>query len=326
MTRRSFLRAACSAAALPAFLPWAAHAEGMAAWPTKPIRVIVPFGAGSGNDIVARLVGDPLSRALGQAVIIDNRVGANGSIGAEAVARAPADGYTLFVTTNTTQAANPSLMKRLGYDPVKDFAPIGRIANTPALLVVNPALPVRTVPELIALAKSRPGKLTYASGSAGTLVPGAMLTSMAGIDMLHVPYKTIPQALNDVVAGQVDLMFTDMATGTPQVRAGKVRALGVSSLERVTVLPEVPTIAQTLKGFELLAWYAMYAPAGTPAPVIDRLARELRRAVDNPALRERFAALGLQPVSSTPQELADFGRSELARWTQLIRSAGIEPE
>ncbi|BEU98426.1 tripartite tricarboxylate transporter substrate binding protein [Acidovorax sp. DW039] len=324
MTRRTFLRAAC-AAAVPASLGLPALAQP-AAWPARPVRVIVPFGAGSGNDIVARLMGDHLGRALGQPIVVDNRVGANGSIGADAVARSAPDGYTLFVTTNTTQAANPALMKKLNYDPIKDFAPIGRIANTPAMLVVNPSLPVRNLQELITLAKSRPGKLTYASGSAGTLVPAAMLTHMAGIDMLHVPYKTIPPALNDVVAGQVDMMFTDMATGMPQVKGGKVRAIGVSSLQPVASLPDVPPIAATIKGFELLAWYAMYAPAGTPTPIIERLSRELQAAVNHPGLRERLASLGLQPVSSTPQELADFSRSELARWGQLIRSAGIEPE
>ncbi|MBN9412118.1 MAG: tripartite tricarboxylate transporter substrate binding protein [Burkholderiales bacterium] len=323
MQRRSLLHT-CAALAL---LGTGVRAQAQAGdWPSRPIRIIVPFGAGSGNDIVARLIGDHLSRALGQAVIVDNRVGANGSIGADAAARSAPDGYTLFVTTNTTQAANPSLMKKIGYDPVKDFAPIGRIANTPAMLVVHPSVPARSMAELIALAKSRPGKLSYASGSAGTLVPGAMLTSMAGIDMLHVPYKTIPLGLNDVVAGQVDMMFTDMATGTPQVKAGKVRALGVSSLEASPVLPDVPPIDRTLKGFELLAWYAMYAPAGTPQPIVERLNREIQAAVGSASMRERLLALGLQPVTSTPQQLADFGRDELAKWTRLIRAAGIQPE
>ncbi|WP_382155152.1 Bug family tripartite tricarboxylate transporter substrate binding protein [Hydrogenophaga sp. ANAO-22] len=323
MTRRQFLQtAACVAAALSTAPAWAQELH----WPTRPLRIIVPFGAGSGNDIVARLVGDHLTRVLGQPVVIDNRAGGNGTIGADAAARSAPDGYTLFVTTNTTQAAAPSLMKKINYDPIKDFAPIGRIANTPALLLVNPALPVKALADLIALAKARPGKLTYASGSAGTLVPGAMLTSMAGIDMLHVPYKSIPLGLNDVIAGQVDMMFTDMATGTPQVKGGKLRALGVSSLAPVPALPDVPPIAQTLKGFELLAWYAMYAPAGTPAPVIERLNRELRAFVGAPATVERLTALGLQPMTSTPQELADFGRGELAKWARLIQQAGIQPE
>ena len=325
MTRRHFLQATLCGAAASALMPGAAFAKDPQ-WPTRPLRIIVPFGAGSGNDIVARLMADHLTRALGQPVVVDNRVGANGTIGADAAARSAPDGYTLFVTTNTTQAAAPSLMKKINYDPIKDFAPIGRIANTPALLVVNPRLPAKTLPELIALAKAQPGKLTYASGSAGTIVPGAMLTSIAGIDMLHVPYKSIPMGLNDVVAGQVDMMFTDMVTGTPQVKAGRVRALGVSSLVASPVLPDVLPIAKTLKGFELLAWYAMYAPTGTPTAVIGRLNREIRAAVGDPAMQERLLALGLQPVTSTPQELADFGRSELAKWTTLIKQAGIQPE
>ncbi|WP_051236024.1 Bug family tripartite tricarboxylate transporter substrate binding protein [Ottowia thiooxydans] len=325
MTRRQFLQAAACAAATPALIAMPAFAQD-ASWPSRPLRIIVPFGPGSGNDIVARLIGDHITRALGQPVVIDNRAGANGTIGAVAAARSAPDGYTLFVTTNTTQAAAPGLMKKLSYDPIKDFAPIGRIANTPAMLVVNPAVQAKTLPELIALAKARPGKLSYASGSAGTLVPGAMLTSMAGIDMLHVPYKSIPLGLNDVVAGQVDMMFTDMATGTPQVKGGKLRALGVSSATPSPVLPEVPPIAQTLKGFELLAWYAMYAPAGTPGSVIERLNREISIAVSSPAMQERLGVLGLQPMTSTPQELADFSRSELTKWTRLMQQAGIQPE
>lgn len=323
MKRRLLMKVA----ALTAGLSLAAAAFAQApSWPTRPVRMIVPFGAGSGNDLVARLLADRLTRSLGQAVIVDNRVGANGSIGADAVAKAAPDGYTLFVTTNTTQAANPSLMKKLNYDPIKDFAPISRIANTPAMLVVHPSVPVKSISELIALAKSKPGQLTYASGSAGTLVPGAMLTSGAGIDMLHVPYKTIPLALTDVVAGQVQMMFADMATGLPQVKAGKVRAIGISSLQPASLLPDVPPIAKTLPGFELLAWYALYAPAGTPVSIIDRLNAETRAAVADPAVREKLLALGLEPISSTPQELAVFGQNELQKWTRLIKAAGIQPE
>ena len=325
MSRRHLLQSAACVAAIATLGVLPAFAQE-ANWPTRPLRIIVPFGAGSGNDSVARLIGNHLSRAFGQPVVIDNVAGANGTIGATAAARAAPDGYTLFVTTNTTQAAAPSLMKKINYDPIKDFAPIGRIANTAALLVVNPALPVNNIAELIALAKSRPGKLTYASGSAGSLVPAAMLASMAEIDMLHVPYKSIPLGLTDVMGGQVDMMFTDMATGTPQVKSGKVRAIGVSSLKASPVLPSVPPIAQTLKGFELLAWYAMYAPARTPSPVIERLNREIQTAVASPEIQEKLTVMGLQPVTSSPQELADFSRSELAKWTRLIKQAGIQAE
>lgn len=324
MTRRLFLHTA--AAGMTTFALAGTVGAQPSKWPVRPVKIVVPFGAGSGNDLVARLLADRLSRSLGQPFVVDNRAGANGSIGADAVAHAAPDGYTLFVTTNTTQAANPSLMKKLNYDPIKDFAPISRIANTPALLVVHPSLPVRSVAELIALAKSQPGKLSYASGSAGTLVPGAMLTNASGIDMLHVPYKTIPQALNDVVAGQVQMMFTDMATGLPQVKAGKLRAIGISSLQPAALLPDVPPIARVLPGFELLAWYALYAPAGTPPDIIARLNAETRGAVADPAVRERLTGLGLEPVSSTSQELATFGRSELDKWARLIKAAGIQPE
>ena len=323
MKRRQLLSLA------PGLAAFALNGQAMAQtsnWPSRPVRIVVPFGAGSGNDIVARLMADRLSRKLGQTFIVDNRVGANGAIGADAVAHATPDGYTLFITTNTTQAANPSLMKRLNYDPIKDFAPISRLANTPALLVVHPSVAARTLPELIALAKSKPGKLSYASGSAGTLVPGAMLAHTARIDMLSVPYKTIPQALNDVIAGQVEMMFTDMATGLPQVRAGKVRAIGISSLQPAALLPDVPPIAKTLPGFELLAWYALYAPRGTPTNVIDKLNAETRAILADRDVQARFSALGLEPMSSSPQELAVFGRSELGKWGRLIKAAGIEAE
>jgi tripartite-type tricarboxylate transporter receptor subunit TctC len=295
-------------------------------WPTKPVKIIVPFGPGSGNDQVARIIGDELSQSLGQPFVIDNRAGAGGNLGAAAAAKSAPDGYTLFVTTNTTQAANPSLYKQLPYDPIKDFAPIGRLANTPALLVVNPAVPARSLAELIALARSKPGKLSYASGSAGTLVPGAMLTFAANIDMVHVPYKSIPDGLKDVMGGQVDMMFTDMATGATQVKAGRVRALGISSLKPSPLMPEVPPIATELKDFELLAWYAMFAPTGTPQPVIDRLSREIHKAIAKPAVRERLAALGLEPMTSTPAELAEFNRTELEKWGRVIRRTGATPQ
>jgi tripartite-type tricarboxylate transporter receptor subunit TctC len=315
-------RALWAAGLLISLAGWA-HAQD---WPSKPVKIIVPFGPGSGNDQVARIIGDELSQSLGQPFVIDNRAGAGGNLGAAAAAKSAPDGYTLFVTTNTTQAANPSLYKQLPYDPIKDFAPIGRLANTPALLVVNPAVPARNLAELIALARSKPGKLSYASGSAGTLVPGAMLTFAANLDMVHVPYKSIPDGLKDVMGGQVDMMFTDMATGATQVKAGRVRALGISSLKPSPLMPEVPPIANELKDFELLAWYAMFAPTGTPQPVIDRLSREIQKAIAKPAVRERLAALGLEPMTSTPAELAEFNRTELEKWGRVIRRTGATPQ
>ncbi len=295
-------------------------------WPSGPIRIIVPFGPGSGHDQAARLFAEKLTRTVGQPVVIENRAGANGAIGAEAAARAAPDGQTLFLTTQTTQAAAPSLMKKINYDPIRDFEPIGRIANTAALLVVHPSLPVRNLAELVALAKAQPGKLSYASGSAGTLVPAAMLLNAAGIDMVHVKYKSIPQGLTDVMAGHVNMMFTDMATGVPQVKAGKVRAVAISSQQPSVDLPDVPPIARQYPGFELLAWYALYAPAGTPKPIIDRLNTITRAMSTEPALRERLLAMSLEPASSSPAELAAFNRAELEKWTRLIKLAGIEPE
>ncbi len=295
-------------------------------WPQNPIRVIVPFGAGSGADQVARLIGQEMTTALGQPVVIDNKAGAGGNIGATAAARSAPDGYTLFLTTNTTQAANPHLYKQLPYDPIKDFAPISRVANTPALLVAHPSVPAKNLAELIALAKSKPNKLSYASGSAGTLVPGAMLTFEAGIDMMHVPYKSIPDGLKDVMAGTVDMMFTDMATGSIQVKAGRVKALGVSSAKASALMPEVPPIAQTLKGFELLAWYGMYAPAGTPQAIIDRLNQVIVTAMAKPEVASRFASLGLEPMTSSPKQLGEFNLSELEKWGRVIKKTGATPQ
>lgn len=295
-------------------------------WPQAPLKIIVPFGGGSGADQVARMIGQELSIALGQPVVIDNKPGAGGNIGATAAARSAPDGLTLFVTTNTTQAANPFLYKQLPYDPIKDFAPIGRIANTPALLVAHPSLPANNLSELISLAKTKPGKLSYASGSAGTLVPGAMLTFEAGIDMVHIPYKSIPDGLRDVMAGTVDMMFTDMATGSVQAKAGKVKALGVSSSKPSASMPEVPPIANILKGFELLAWYAMYAPAGTPQTVIDRLNQIIVTSMAKPEVSSKFTAIGLEPMTSTPKQLSDFNLSELEKWGRVIKRTGATPQ
>ncbi len=323
MKRSNFLQLAVAISA--SVLAFAAGAQTRE-WPQAPIKIIVPFGAGSGADQVARLIGQELSVTLGQPVIIDNKAGAGGNIGATAAARAAADGYTLFVTTNTTQAANPHLYKQLPYDPIKDFAPISRIANTPALLVAHPSVPAKNLAELIALAKSKPNKLSYASGSAGTLVPGAMLTFDADIDMVHVPYKSIPDGLKDVMAGTVDMMFTDMATGSIQVKAGRVKALGVSSTKPSALMPDVPPIANTLKGFELLAWYAMYAPAGTPQAVVDRLHKSIVSAMSKPEVSVKFTTLGLEPITSTPKQLADFNLSELEKWGRVIKRSGATPQ
>lgn len=295
-------------------------------YPTRPVRIIVPFGAGSATDVVARTVGQNLGEALGQAMVIDNRAGANGTIGAELAAKSPKDGYTLLMSTNTPSAAAPSLMKKINYDPVKDFAPIARIGTIAFVLVTNPSLPAKSMKELIALAKQQPGKLTAGSGSAGSLVPVFMLQQMAGIELNHVPYKSIPPALTDVISGQINMVYADMVTGSPQVKSGKVRALGVTSMKRDPLLPDVPAIAETVKGFELIAWFALFAPAGTPPAIVERLAGESQKILARGDVRERFAVMGIQVAPLKPAELGEFQKSELVKWSKLAKAANIIPE
>ena len=295
-------------------------------YPTRPVRVIVPFGAGSATDVVARTIGQNLAEALGQAMVVDNRAGANGTIGAELAAKSPKDGYTLLMSTNTPSAAAPSLMKKINYDPVKDFAPIARIGTIAFVLVTNPSLPAKSMNELIALAKQQPGKLTAGSGSAGSLVPVFMLQQMAGIELNHVPYKSIPPALTDVMSGQINMVYADMVTGAPQVKSGKVRALGVTSKKRDPLLPDVPAIAETVKDFELIAWFALFAPAGTPNAIVARLAADSAKILARSDVRERFAVMGIQVAPLAPAELGEFQKSELAKWAKLAKAANIIPE
>ncbi|NUO88460.1 MAG: tripartite tricarboxylate transporter substrate binding protein [Cupriavidus sp.] len=296
-------------------------------FPAKPLRLVVPFAAGSGTDAVARLTAKYLGESLQQPVVVDNKPGANGTIAAEFVAKAPADGYTLFMTTNTTHSANPSLMKQLRYDPVKDFTPISRMGNLPFMLVVNPALPVKTLREFVDYAKAHPG-LTYASGNSTGIVAGATLSKMAGLKMLHVPYKSTPPAMTDVMGGQVQAMFVDFAAGIANVRAGKLRALAVTTAQRSALLPDLPPLASVpeLKGFDLTSWNGVFAPAGVPAPVVARLNRELVAIATSKQHAAQFHALGFEPFGSTPAELNQFVVAELQKWARLVKDAGIQPE
>ena len=312
--------------ALACTIAIAAQAAAPASYPSRPVRIIVPFGAGSATDVVARTVGQNLAEGLGQAMIIDNRAGANGTIGAELAAKSPKDGYTLLMSTNTPSAAAPSLMKKINYDPVRDFAPISRIGTIAFVLVTNPSLPAKSMTELIALAKRQPGKLTAGSGSAGSLVPVFMLQQMAGIELNHIPYKSIPPALADVVSGQISMVYADMVTGSPQVKSGKVRALGVTSKQRDPLLPDVPAIAETVKDFELIAWFALFAPADTPQAVVGRLAAESRKILARGDVRERFAVMGIRVAPLSPAELGKFQQSELEKWAKLAKAANIVPE
>ena len=313
----------CLAACIAAVSAQAATTEK---YPNRPVRFIVPFTAGSATDVVARTVGQNLSEALGQPIVVDNRAGANGTIGAELAAKSPKDGYTVLISTNTPSAAAPSLMKKINYDPVKDFAPIARVGTIAFVLVTSPSLQAKNMAELIALAKKQPGKLTAGSGSAGSLVPIFMLQQMAGIELTHVPYKSIPPALTDVIGGQINMVYADMVNGAPQVKSGKLRGLGVTSRKRDPLLPDVQAIAETVKDFELIAWFAMFAPAGTPQPIVDRLSSEAEKILARSDVRERFAVLGIQVDPMKPAELGKFQKSELEKWAQLAKAANIIPE
>ncbi|WPH13460.1 Bug family tripartite tricarboxylate transporter substrate binding protein [Variovorax paradoxus] len=323
-SRRRFISIG-AAAGLAGAAPWAFAQEG---YPKQPIKLIVPFAAGSGTDAVARITAQMLGEALKASVIVDNRAGANGVIAAEFVAKAPPDGYTLFMTTNTTHSANPSLMKSLPYDPVKDFAPVSRIGNLPFMLVVNNELPVKSVAELLAWGRAHPGKLTYASGNSTGIVSGATLSRMSGVPMLHVPYKSTPPAIADLIGGQVSMMVVDLAAGLATVKAGKMRAIAVTTQERTKLFPELPPLAETpeLKGFDITSWNGVFAPAGTPRDVVLKLSKLLSEMANGAAFRERVAKLGFDAFGSTPEELGAFTVSELAKWKKLIQAAGIQPE
>jgi tripartite-type tricarboxylate transporter receptor subunit TctC len=298
-------------------------------YPARPIRFVVPFAPGGPTDILARAVGQKLTDAFGQAVVIENRGGAGGNIGAELVARSPADGYTMLMGATSTHAINPSLYRTLGFDPVKDFAPVSLVANTPSLLAVHPALPVRTIKDLIALAKARPGHLSYASAGNGSSnhLAGVLLSMMAGIDMVHVPYKGSGPALVDVISGQIPMMFNNTASVMPHVTAGKLRAVALASLERSALLPEIPTVAESgLPGFEVRSWHGVFVPTATPRDIVNRLSAEIVRAVRAADVRSRLNAQGVELVDSSPEEFAEFVRKELAKWAKVVRQSGARSD
>lgn len=313
-----------SCALVVACLAWPAHAE---TFPARPIKVIVPFAPASATDVLAREIGARLSTAWGQPVVVDNRPGASGMIAAAAAAKAPADGYTLFFTSNTTQAANPSLFRKLPYDPEKDFAAVSTLAVAANLLVVRPELGLSSVRELIQMARAQPGRLSFAHGSSLSRLNGEMLRSMAGIDIVAVPYKSNPQGVTDLLGGQVQLMFTDTVTALPHVKAGKLKALGITSERRSALMPEVPTIAEAgVPGYELTGWLAVFAPAGTPEPVLGKIHAEIQRIVALPAVRERIQQMGLDPWTGSRSDLGAMVRAEVPKWARIVKEAGIQPE
>jgi tripartite-type tricarboxylate transporter receptor subunit TctC len=303
-------------------LPLAAAAQ---AYPTKPVKILVTLGPGSSSDILARLVADELSRRLGQNFLVENRPGAGGNIAADVAAKSPADGYTLLLSTISTHGINPSLYANMPFDPVKDFAPIGLLASNPNVLIVNPSLPVNNLKELLALAAQKPGELTYSSGGAGTSqhLGGEMLASIAKVKLTHVPYKSTPEALNAVVGGQVSMSFTSVPVALAQVKAGKVKALGISSAKPLAMWPDMPTIAsQGVPGFDVSAWFGLSAPAGTPPAIVDKLNAEVNAIMNSPGMREKLAAQGMEVTTTTPAEYGKFIQSEIERWRPIVKASG----
>lgn len=296
-------------------------------YPAKAITFVVPFAAGSATDQLARAIGQSITNDTKQPVVIDNKAGASGMIAAQAVAKAPADGYTILITTNTTHAANEHLYKKLSYDPVKDFAPISGLGKGGQVMVVNAASPYKNVGDLVAAAKKAPGKLSFGSGSSSSRMAGEMLKQLAGVDILHVPYKSNPLAITDLLGGQIDLMITDTSTGVPQIKAGKLRALGYSTQKRGAQLPDVPTIDEAgVKGYDMGYWFAAYAPAGTPPAVVARLNELMGAATKSAAAKSFFDNAGSEAWVTTPDELARFQATETVKWGKVIKAAGIDAE
>jgi len=324
-TRRTVL-AMLVTAALGATTIGAARAQD---FPTKPITIVVPFSAGGTTDILARIVANSLQAELKQPIVVDNRAGAAGNIGAQAVARAQPDGYTLLLGTVGTHAINGALYKKLGFDPVKDFAPLTRVANVPNVLVTNPEQPYKTVQELIAYAKANPGKVNFGSSGAGTSIhlSGELFKSMAGVDIQHVPYKGSAPALSDLLGNQIGIMFDNMPSSISHVRSGRLRPLAVTTAKRSPELPDVPTVAESgVPGYEATSWFGMFAPANTPAPVLARLHGALIKVLSDPAVRKRIGEQGAEPVTETPEQFAAFIAAESKKWGEVVKQSGASAD
>lgn len=322
-SRRTF--AALGAALLFAGPLGAQAAEGTG-YPSRPIRLVVPFAPGSATDTMARLYAQELTQRLGQSVVVEDKPGAFGQLAAVHAARSAPDGYTLFMTSNTTHSANPHLYKSLPYDPIKDFEPIVRTATLPFMLVVTPSLPVRTTAELLAYIRARPDDVTYASASSTSLIAAESINTLAKVRMVHVAYKSSPQAILDVAAGQVQVMVADFATAMPHVQSGRVRVLGVTTASRSALVPGAPPIADTIKGFDVTSWNGIFAPAGTPRPILARLAKESLDILAKRDVISKLAAIGYEVDALSPEPFAQYLRTQLDYWGRLIRDAGIKPE
>lgn len=319
-TRRTLLASLAVAAA--GALPLGALAQN---FPTKPITIIVPFSAGGTTDILARIVGQGLTTELGQSVVVDNKPGAGGNIGGSLAAKATADGYTLFMGTVGTHAINQSLYKKMPFDPVKDFAPLSRVATVPNLLVAHPSQPFKTVKEMIAYAKANPGKITFGSPGSGASphVSGELFKSMTGTDLLHIPYKGSAPAMTDLLGGQTSVMFDNMPSAIQHVRSGKLRPIAVTTAKRSPELPDVPTIAEAgVPGYEATSWFGMFAPAGTPKPVLDKLHAALIKVLNQADVKKKIAEQGGDVVAETPDQFAAFIQAESVKWGKVVKESG----
>ncbi len=314
---------ACMLAVLPFVLTSAAAQD----FPSRAIKFVVPFTAGSATDTLARVLGQKLNAAHGWTVIVENMAGASGQTAASSVARAAPDGHTVFVTSNTTHAANQNLFKKLSYDPIADFEPITKLGNITLALAVHPSVPASNVRELIAYGKANPGKLSFGAGSTSSRMASEMLKARAGFDMLHVPYRANPLAVADLLGGQISLVFADLSTTLPQIRSGKVKGLGVSSRQRSPLAPELPTmIEEGIPDYEMIGWFAAFAPAKTPGPVVEKLNGAIKAAIDDNMVQEALLTVGIEPLTSTPEELRAYVVSETRKWADIVKAAGIEPE
>jgi tripartite-type tricarboxylate transporter receptor subunit TctC len=307
-----------------AFVPASVAAQD---FPSRAIKFVVPFTAGSATDTLARVLGQKLTAAQGWTIIIENIAGASGQTAASNVARAAPDGHTVFVTSNTTHAANQNLFKKLSYDPIADFEPITRLGDITLALAVHPSVPASNVRELIAYGKANPGKLSFGAGSTSSRMASEMLKSRAGFDMLYVPYRANPLAVADLLGGQVSLVFADISTTLPQIRSGSVKGLGVSSLKRSPLAPDLPTmIEEGIPDFEMIGWFAAFARAKTPKPVVEKLNAAIKTAVEDKMVQENLLKAGIEPLTSTPEELRAYVVSETKKWADIVKAAKIEPE
>jgi len=326
LIRASFLIRLAAAGIFGAALLLPAIAQGQG-YPNKPIRLVVPFPPGGSLDVVARAVGAKLSEAWGQPVVIDNRPGAGGNIGADLVAKSPPDGYTILEGALSTHAVNVTLYGKLPYDPIKDFAPISLVAITPNVLVLNPAAPFNTVPELIAYAKANPGKLSFGSGSNGSAghLAGELFKTDAHIDMVHIPYKGGAPALQALLAGDTQLMFDNLANSMQQVKAGKLKAIAVTTAKRSALVPELPTLSETgVPGFDIYTWWGFMAPAGTPKEIIAKWNTEVTRILNTPEMKAFFAQQGAEPAPTTPEQFEVLIKSEITKYTKIIKESGAK--